>query len=641
MITSPSFATVRPNASAHDAGASLPAVHDDASGNDTISSLVGAGHDPPRRMPAQHPNHLMRDQLSLSSAMRYAALSIAPFLLAAGCATHGATPVAPTATPSANSALATPAERSNYTKSTPYDSVVAYLHLLVQRAAADSVAGRRAHAMLVESTSGTTSEGRPLPYVVLARPMVHSAREAHDSGRPIVYVEANIHAGEIEGKEAMLALMRDLGVLASPNAPSVLDSIVLIVEPVYNADGNDHFASQSVNRTEQNGPEIVGERPNGQHLDLNRDFIKAEAPETRMTLGMFREWNPDVFVDLHTTDGSFHGYALTYAPSLNPAAAFTGPYTRDSLLPVLRQRMRDRDHFEVFDYGNFEPERAPGMDTARHTWRTYDARPRFGTNYVGLRNRISILSEAYSHDPLERRVASTYAFVREILSLVAERRTQILRLTASADSAIADWGSHPGHGQDVPIRSTFAPSRGTEPVVVEDLDHVTAPGSDSALSQPGVPRGLRRTGRIHPVPMPVVDRFAPTLTERLPLAYAVPAGDTAILRLLRLHGIEMRALHADSALGSVEQFHIDSVTLDPAIFQGHHQATVAGRWLRSTSSGTVPAGTWLIPAGQPLGVLAMYLLDPRSDDGLATWNVLNPELVPGRLYSVIRLNPPR
>jgi hypothetical protein len=575
-----------------------------------------------------------------TSAARRIGVSITAILLA-GCASHGATPAAPAAMPSSNSTLATLAERSGYTRTSPYDSVVAYLHLLVQRADADSAAGRRPHVLLVESTSGITTEGRAMPYVILARPMVHSVREAHDSGRPVVYVEANIHAGEVEGKEAVLALMRDLGVLANPAAPSVLDSIVLIVEPIYNADGNDHFAPQAVNRTEQNGPEIVGERANGQHLDLNRDFIKAEAPETRMTLGMFRDWDPDVFVDLHTTDGSFHGYALTYAPSLNPAAEFTGPYTRDSLLPVLRQRMHDRHHIEVFDYGNFEPERAPGIDTARHTWRTYDARPRFGTNYVGLRNRIAILSEAYSHDPFERRVASTYAFVREILSLVAERRARILRLTASADSAVVDWGSHRGQGAAVPIRSEFAPERAIEPVLTEDLDRVAGPGGDTTLTQPGVPRGLRRSGHIHPAPMPVVDRFTPTLTDRLPLAYAVPAGDTAILRLLRLHGIQMRQLAADTALGSAEQFHIDSVTLDPTLFQGHHQATVAGRWLRSTSAGPVPAGTWLVPGSQPLGVLAMYLLDPRSDDGIATWNFLNPELVPGRVYSVIRLNPPR
>ncbi len=476
---------------------------------------------------------------------RITTLPAATILLLAGCASHGSTPpgspsspqASPSASPPATAGLATLAERSGYTKTSPYDSVVAYLHLLVQRAHADSASGRRPHVMLVESTSGTTTEGRAMPYVILARPMVHSAREAHDSGRPVVYVEANIHAGEVEGKEAVLALMRDLAILANPAAPSVLDSIVLIVEPIYNADGNDHFAPQAINRTEQNGPEIVGERPNGQHLDLNRDFIKAEAPETRMTLGMFRDWDPNVFVDLHTTDGSFHGYALTYAPSLNPAAVFAGTYTRDSLLPVLRRRMHDRDHFEIFDYGNFEPERAPGIDTARHTWRTYDARPRFGTNYVGLRNRISILSEAYSHDPFARRVASTYAFVREILSLVAERRARILQLGASADSAVVDWGSHPGHGQALPIRSAFAPERAIEPVLTEDLDRVTGPGGDATLTQPGVPRGLKRSGRIHPVQMAVVDRFAPTLTDRLPLAYAVPAGDTAILRLLRLHGI--------------------------------------------------------------------------------------------------------
>jgi Zinc carboxypeptidase len=569
--------------------------------------------------------------------MRHAVLLIAPILLLAGCATHGTTHAAPAVTPSGNSALATPAEQSSYTKTTPYDAVVAYLHLLVQRATADSIAGRRPHAMLVESTSGTTTEGRPLPYVVLARPMVHSAREAHDSGRPIVYVEANIHAGEVEGKEAMLALLRDLGVLASPNAPSVLDSIVLVVEPIYNADGNDHFAPQSVNRTEQNGPEIVGERTNGQHLDLNRDFIKAEAPETRMTLGMFRDWDPDVFVDLHTTDGSFHGYALTYAPPLDPAALFTGPYTRDSLLPVLRQRMHDRHRIEVFDYGNFEPERTPGADTGHSVWRTYDSRPRFGTNYAGLRNRIAILSEAYSHDPFAQRVATTYAFVREILSLVAERRAQILTLTASADSAVVHLATHLGQGEDIPLRSAFAPARGVEPVIVEDLDRVPGPGGDTTLTQPGVPRGLRRTGRVHPVPMPVVDRFIPTLAERLPLAYIIPSTDTAVIRLLRLHGIRMEQQSAPIEFESAEQFHIDSVTIAPAAFQGHHEATVAGRWMPSASAGAVPAGAWMVPSAQPLGILATYLLDPRSADGVVTWNLLNADLRPGGVLSIVRL----
>ena len=151
---------------------------------------------------------------------------------------------------------------------------------------------------------------------------------------------------------------------------------------------------------------------------------------------MFNVWDPDVFVDLHTTDGSFHGYALTYSPSLSPAAMFGGVYARDSLLPVLRERMRTRHGFEVFDYGNFvSDERGLVADTTvREAWATYDSRPRFGTNYYGIRGRIGILSEAYSHDSLARRIASTAAFVREVLSLVAEKGDDIRSLSARADS---------------------------------------------------------------------------------------------------------------------------------------------------------------------------------------------------------------
>src|SRR5262249_30933988 len=230
---------------------------------------------------------------------------------------------------------------------------------------------------------------RDIPYVVASRPLVSTPEEAHRLNRPIVYVQANIHAGEVEGKEALMALLRDLLFVSFPNA---LDSIVLVAVPIYNADGNERFAPQVRNRSEQNGPELVGTRANARGLDLNRDYMKAEAPETVASLAMFRAWDPDVFVDLHTTDGSYHGYALTYAPSLNPAARFTGPFTRDTMLVTLRRRMLERHGFQIFDYGNFA-----SQDSAKQGWFTYDSRPRFGTNYYGLRGRISVLSEAYSH----------------------------------------------------------------------------------------------------------------------------------------------------------------------------------------------------------------------------------------------------
>jgi hypothetical protein len=444
-----------------------------------------------------------------------------------------------------------------------------------------------------------------------------------------VYVQGNIHAGEVEGKDALLALIRDLTYSSKPN---VLDSIVLIAVPIYNADGNERFAPQSVNRTEQNGPEAVGIRPNAQNLDLNRDYVKAEAPETRASLTMFNTWDPDVFVDLHTTDGSFHGYALTYSPSLSPAAIFGGVYTRDSLLPVLRERMRTRDGFEVFDYGNFISDQ-PGViaDTSVHEgWATYDPRPRFGTNYYGIRGRIGILSEAYSHDSLARRIASTYAFVNEVLSLVAEKGGAIRSLTARADSQPVAWGRSPDSVQMVAIRSEIIATPRILDVIKEDLEKT----GDSSLTQPGVPRGERRTGLFRTIRMPVYDRFTSTLDRTPPAAYVVAPGDTAVATLLRLHGI--RVDRSDSAWRARgESFTIDSIITAPRTFQGHHEVRLKGRWERGLQA--LPAKSFIVSTAQPRGELVVYLLEPESDDGFTTWNLFDGDLKKGGHFPVTRI----
>jgi len=488
---------------------------------------------------------------------------------------------------------------------------------------------RTLRAPLAFGSIGKTNEGREIPFVIASRPLVSTPSEARSLGRPIVYVQANIHAGEVEGKDALLALLRDLAFGSTPNA---LDSIVLIAVPIYNADGNERFAPQSVNRTEQNGPELVGIRANAQNLDLNRDYVKAEAPETRASLAMFNTWDPDVFVDLHTTDGSFHGYALTYSPSLSPAAVFGGVYARDSLLPVLRERMRIRHGFEVFDYGNFvSDERGAIPDTTVHEgWATYDSRPRFGTNYYGIRGRIGILSEAYSHDPLERRIGATYAFVKEILSLVAEKGSAIRSLTARADSQPLAWGRSPDSLQLVPVRSELIATPRLMDVVKEDLDST----GDSAVTQPGVPRGRRRTGRFIPVRMPVYDRFTSTLDRTPPAAYIVAPDDTAIVSLLRLHGIRVdRSDTAWTARG--ESYVIDSIITAQRVFQGHHEVRLKGHWERGLQ--TLPPRSFIVSTAQPRGALIVYLLEPESDDGFTTWNLFDSRLQKGVRFPVKRI----
>ena len=238
----------------------------------------------------------------------------------------------------------TQAERTGFLETSSHASVEAFLDSLTKLGQS-----------ITSGVMGKTTEGRDLPYVIVSRPLLATPAAAHASGRPIVFVQGNIHSGEVEGKEALQALVRDL--ILDPR-PNVLDSIVLIALPNYNADGNERLAPQARNRGSQNGPEMVGTRPNATGLNLNRDYMKADAPETRASLTMFNTWDPHVLVDLHSTNGSYHGYNLTYAPSLNPAAAlpgatFGGAWARDSFLPELRRRVRERHSVETFDYGNF------------------------------------------------------------------------------------------------------------------------------------------------------------------------------------------------------------------------------------------------------------------------------------------------
>jgi Zinc carboxypeptidase len=541
---------------------------------------------------------------------------VAGLLIAAAGCTHGSS--------TANTNLVAPphlvplprtrAERSSYTETSTYADVIAFIDSL-----------ERDHVPFVRQELGRTTEGRVLPLLILSRPRVSTPAEARALHRPIVYVQANIHAGEVEGKEAMQALVRDL----ASSSHNVLDSIVLIAIPIYNADGNEVFKPQSVNRTEQNGPESVGQRPNAKMLDLNRDYVKAEAPETRASLAAFEKWNPDVFVDLHTTDGSFHGYALTYAPSLNPAAREAGAYTMDSLLPELRRRMQTRDGFAVFDYGNFDAgyEERDITDTVKRGWYSYDHRPRFGTNYFGLRQRISILSEAYSHDPLDRRVKSTYAFVHELLSLVAERGARIRDIESRADSQFA----HGDYTTPIPIRSRITTAPDKVPVVFEVMAHT----GDSSLTQPGVPRGYRRTGTMKTQTMPVFLRFEPVLTRTIPRAWLLPASDTAAIALLRLHGIVVERTATGMTSARVSRFVVDSLHTESREFQGHHEMHLSGSWHDETTQ--LPSDMLMVRGDQPQAVAALCLLDPESDDGLVTWNVFDSELAPGKPFPVWRV----
>jgi hypothetical protein len=493
-------------------------------------------------------------------------------------------------------------ERTGFRETSTYADVLTFLDSL-QLATAEVRVGALA----------VSPEGRQVPYVIASRPLITSPAEARRSDKLVVYLQANIHAGEVEGKEVAQMLLRDVTV--GPLRP-LLDRIVLLVVPIYNADGNEHWGAGERNRPGQNGPQTVGQNTNGQGLNLNRDYVKMEAPETRGSASLLLAWDPDLFIDLHTTNGSYHGYLLTYAPGLNPNTNPAVSLVRDHLLPSIRQRMQQRHHQPTFSYGNF---RNQNPDSLAQGWETYDARPRFGTNWMGLRGRLAILSEGYSNADFRTRISATYHFVQEILVLAGKERDLIKTAVREADRTRPD---------SVTIWSKLAP-----PVLQQVVAEIT---QDAGAGAGGYAR-RRRSGIYRTIRMPVFDRFAAARKERLPGCYLIPARLSDIVQLLRRQGIVVERITSQLQT-SVQSFAVESLAVD-SLFEGHRSVRLQGRWQPETTDSSISPGWFLVRTDQPLGTLGGYLLEPASEDGVVTWNLLDRELAPGTPYPILRATP--
>ncbi len=510
----------------------------------------------------------------------------------------------------------TRAEVTNYEETSRYSEVVAFIDDLQ----------RRSSILHVESF-GETAEGRSLPLMVLADPPIAQPRDLLASGKPAVFVMANIHGGEVEGKEAILHLARRI---VSGDLRSLLDDIVVLIAPIYNADGNERFSLE--NRSRHNGPiGGVGTRANSMGLDLNRDYMKMESPEARSLIGLFNRWDPHVIVDLHTTNGSYHGYHLTYSPPLTPNAdPRLIAYEREDLLPEITEALEGRHGVRAYYYGNFS--RPPGSNgdaaPGNRVWQTFDNRPRFGNSYAGLRNRIAILSEAYSYVDFAGRVRATGAFVEEILRYATGHAEQIVQLTKSLDESMVKSGMSSDSGE-MGVRFELEPSSGPVGILIGEVEPLTNPRSGREMTTV-IP------DRFTSEPMIEYGTFRPTRTAAVPRAYLFrpdPDMDVVTDRLIA-HGLTVEeAVEAFSV--EVDAFLIDQVDRATREFEGHNTVQIEGRI--ASQQVEFPAGTIIVRTAQPLAALAFYLLEPESDDGLVNWNFLDEYLEVGGTYPIYKL----
>lgn len=465
------------------------------------------------------------------------------------------------------------------------------------------------HAGRLKSTTfGTTTLGKPMRLVIASLDPSRTAEDFRAGDRLRALILANIHGGEVEGKEAVQAILREI---AHGEHTDLLATFDLFFVPVFNADGNDLLSDR--NRVSQNGPDRgVGERHNAMDRDLNRDYVKAETPEVRAQLRLFNRIDPHLYMDLHTTNGSEHAYHLTYAPGLSTSNdPELDAFGHDEFMPRIRAAMAEKHGFRTFDYGNF-PNRRRG-ESGELGWFTYDHKPRLGWNYAGLRNRLSVLSEAYSYQDFATRIAVTRAFVLENLRALAAFEDRARALFARADHRVTATGAPRvllGYDSDF-----AAPVR--QDVVVTTVDRLELPdGRGTRLVAGDQVRTLED--------VPVHVRFEPRRAIAFPDAWVFanaatlePGALDHVRQTLLIHGVECTTLTEPVAFDA-EVFWPTAVAKPRMVYQGHRMLRIRGAL--EPGKRTVPVGSLVVPGRQRLARVAAMLLDPMSEDSLAIWN---------------------
>ncbi|MEO9215100.1 MAG: M14 family metallopeptidase, partial [Rhodanobacter sp.] len=309
----------------------------------------------------------------------------------------------------------TPAEATHFRTTPSYADTLAYLRRLQQAAP----------GVIHLKTFGTTPEGRPMTVVIASGDGTFDPAAARKAGKPVVLVQAGIHPGEIEGKDAGLMLLRDIAITGK--YPHLLDHLVLVYIPVFSVDG--HENSSPYHRINQNGPASMGFRGQAQYLNLNRDYVKADAPEMLAWLKLWQKWLPDFLIDVHTTDGADYQYDLTwYTEDPHKLDSAVSTWQHDTIINHAMPAYEKRGHLASI-YLEFKDGRDP-----RKGIENFGSGPRFSTGYAALQNRPALLIETHMLKPYANRVHAVYDLVELMLAQIDQNPAALLAATAKADA---------------------------------------------------------------------------------------------------------------------------------------------------------------------------------------------------------------
>ena len=486
----------------------------------------------------------------------------------------------------------THAELTDYRETPSYDDTVAYARRLAHASPAIDYEG-----------FGQSGEGRELPLLIASETGAFTPEVARAQQKVVVLIQACIHAGEPDGKDAGFALLRDVAITKS--AAGILNNVVLLFIPIYNTDG--HERSSPYNRINQNGPTQMGWRATSTYQNLNRDYMKADTPETRAWLRLWNEWQPDLFIDCHVTDGADYRCNITYHHEHHLGVDSEVVQWERDLFGGKVAPATEAAGNVISWYLEFIDNRDLTLGT-----RDFNGSPRFSTGYAPARNRPGILIETHMLKDYRSRVIGTYDFLRAALTEVNRDHERLRTLVREADERIVAAGK------------TFDPTR-TYPLdfeLTEDVTPFDLKAFQYETEESDISGDLRVVYGREPLDLtvPMYQTFRVKKAVAPPLSYVVPVQWTNVIDVLKAHNLEMKTLALPASI-EVESYRFTNVAWPSGPFEGRHMPRFD---VEQTSETRVfPAGSVIVPLAQPAGRVILNLLEPEAPDSLVRWGFFN------------------
>ncbi len=475
-------------------------------------------------------------------------------------------------------------EKSNYKKTPRYEETVEFCRKLADGS-----------AYIKFTDFGTSPQGRKLPLLIVDKSGLFASVDIKKRKKPVILIEACIHSGESDGKDAGLTLLRDLAIYNK--RPKILNNVVILFIPIFNVDGHERFGRY--NRINQNGPEEMGWRVTAQNLNLNRDFLKADTPEMRAWLKLFTKWLPDFLIDCHVTDGADYQYVISYAvASRRNMVKPIRQWLNKAYLPELKWRM-EMSGYPLAPYGGFKDRFDIGKGMMN-----WLAPPRFSHGYGAVQNRPFLLVETHMLKDYKTRVDATYQILYHTLDYIAKDASAYLNFVRQGDSLVAQSAA----GREYAIRYRIT----DEPTMIDFK------GYDYTIVNSDISGGKWIKWGKQPIDyrIPLYSKVKATEIITIPYAYIIPPEWIVPIERLKLHGIKISYLTAAETL-EVETYRFSNVSWREKPYEGRHPLKYKVKAVKIKRK--YPKGSAVIFCNQRTNKVIAEALEPRGYDSFVKW----------------------